>query len=135
MVKYAMDVYKELHETKDVPPEMEQLVEKHLKTLRDLRERKFLQLFEEPCEVPKRLYEEDHWNLTYLKEHHQVTDDDVQALHDLAKFYYECGDYGEAADLLHYYRLLVSDPLKKKQRNLGSIWIRYFSFQLAKSPR
>jgi len=63
----------------------------------------------------------EQWNLQYLEEHLQVTKEDVEALHDLAKFYYECGNYQEAADLLRYYRLLASDPQKKISATWGKL--------------
>jgi translation initiation factor 3 subunit E len=47
-------------------------------------------------------------NLNYLKEQHQVTEEMVNALFDYGQLQYSCGAYGDAAELLYQFRVLVS---------------------------
>lgn len=46
-------------------------------------------------------------NLNYLKEHYEVSAEDVSLLYDYAQFLYNMGAYGEASDILFSYRFLV----------------------------
>jgi translation initiation factor 3 subunit E len=57
--------------------------------------------------VLKELDAAGNFNLEYLREHHGVTAEHVEALYECAKFRYDNGEYAVAADYLHYYRLLV----------------------------
>jgi len=122
MVRYAIEIYRQLHKTQDDPPGMpSSLVDKHLQTLKELKENKFLSLFEGSADVPKNLLASDQWNLAHLAEHHQTTQEDVEKLHTLAKFYYEIGSYVEASDLLRFYCPLVSDPQKRVEATWGKL--------------
>jgi translation initiation factor 3 subunit E len=64
---------------------------------------------------------EDRWNLATLQEQYQVSAEDVEQLQVLAKFYYESGSYVEAAELLHFYRLLATDTQKKTDATWGKL--------------
>lgn len=50
-------------------------------------------------------------NLKYLETDHQVTAEMVDKLYEYGQWLYSCGRYGEAAELLYQFRVLVSGGL------------------------
>jgi translation initiation factor 3 subunit E len=60
-------------------------------------------------EVLSNLRSDKVANLEYLKNEHGVTVEMVDALYDFGQFQFRCGNYGDAADLLHRFRVLSTD--------------------------
>lgn len=75
----------------------------------------------ENTELVEELRENNNFNLSYLKQHHQITEAHVDHLYTLARFKFECGIYGDAADYLFYFVLLSHDEEKKFQAAWGQL--------------
>ncbi|XP_026417635.1 eukaryotic translation initiation factor 3 subunit E-like [Papaver somniferum] len=118
MVDYAMDIYKSLHQTDDVPQEMinrRAEVVRRLKLLEDAAESiiTFLQspnMINEPR--PDKQY------VLQLLQGYQIGAEQIEALYQYAKFQFECGNYSGAADYLHQYRAICTNP----DRILNACW-------------
>lgn len=76
----------------------------------------------------KRLIEDKHYNLEYLQQHvnSSITETMVQQLlFQYGKLHYDMADYGNAADYLYYYRLLIDNTyqdLSMLKRSYASLW-------------
>lgn len=67
---------------------------------------KILEVMDNP-EITTNLRADKVANLSFLKEQHGVTIEEVNALYDHGQFLYSIGDYAGAAEMLFQYRLLV----------------------------
>jgi len=121
MISYAIEIYQKLHNTDQVPGDMEKQKKTIIKTLEELKKRPFLTLFDDDHgNLDREQLQKfgDNWNFAYLAEHHKMTKEDVDALYKLAKFYFEIGQYEVSSDLLKYFRLLNNDP----QKDQSALW-------------
>jgi len=123
MVAYATEEYQRLHNTKEEPEEMtkqkEMLMERH----RVLLSRPFLGLFSEERKPELlKINQENNWTLSFLQTTYNVTNEDVNSLYELAKFYFEVGQYPKAIELLRYFRAISNaDPEKHSSALWGKL--------------
>lgn len=68
----------------------------------------------------RRLRQDKAANAAFLRRDFGVGPEQIDALFSFAKWNYECGDYGVAAECLYHFRLLSADPAK----NLAALWGR-----------
>lgn len=104
MVEFCVQMYKELHNTTEVPADLEAHQQKVFEEYDQA---------EDKCDAllavteDKDLYEEliasGNWTAEYLAAHHEVDAACIQAYYDCAKFKYECGEYNVAAKQLYDY--------------------------------
>ena len=108
MVDFAMDIYKELHGTKDVPADMSAKRDSVVAAMQALREEvaPILDLVSDAGRV-NELKMERCFTQAYLQQQLNITPQHVEVLYRYAKFVFECGDYRLAADLLQHYRTLT----------------------------
>eukprot|EP01127_Copromyxa_protea_P003071 TRINITY_DN12942_c0_g1_i1.p1 TRINITY_DN12942_c0_g1~~TRINITY_DN12942_c0_g1_i1.p1 ORF type:complete len:438 (-),score=128.87 TRINITY_DN12942_c0_g1_i1:35-1306(-) len=117
MITYYQEVYQKLNNTEpqDVAQRKEELVE----TLKKLKSRPFLGLFEESRkEELEKIVSEGNWTVAYLEETLQAKSDDIDAIYELAKFNFECGQYVQASPLLRRFLDLTTDS----QKQLSALW-------------
>eukprot|EP00794_Sanderia_malayensis_P004693 gene4693-5308_t len=109
MVDFAMDEYKKLHNTEDVPEGMTKKREEVLSNLKELYanielitaalESDEFKNFATTTRDGQALFE-------YLKTNFNITREMVECLYQFAKFRYECGNYQEASEYLYIYKVL-----------------------------
>lgn len=113
MLDLAVDIYKGLNSTSDVPASIATRREEVLSNM------KALQAEVEPILAvvgdPGRVEELKHnrcFTQAYLGQQLNITPAQIEVLLKWAKFLFECGNYEQAANLLGSYRLLTSDSDK-----------------------
>eukprot|EP00455_Lapot_gusevi_P011707 TRINITY_DN1543_c0_g3_i1.p1 TRINITY_DN1543_c0_g3~~TRINITY_DN1543_c0_g3_i1.p1 ORF type:complete len:444 (+),score=146.24 TRINITY_DN1543_c0_g3_i1:62-1333(+) len=77
----------------------------------------------------QQLRDENNFNLDYLRENFQVTEENVETLYELARFKFDCGGYYDAADYLLCYRLLSKD----ENRCFMALWGKLAAETLAEN--
>lgn len=119
MVDFAMDIYKDLYQTDDVPAEMTARRAEVVGRLRDLQKAvdPIIAALSNP-EVIRNFRQDRAFNLQLLKEEFDIGAEQVDALYQYAKFQFDCGNYSSAAELLQAYRPLVTTS----ERNLSVLW-------------
>jgi translation initiation factor 3 subunit E len=60
-------------------------------------------------------------NLKFLEEQHGVTAQMVDVLYDYGRYQYQCGNYGDAAELLYQFRVLSTDNDKVSKATWGKL--------------
>eukprot|EP00594_Rhizosolenia_setigera_P019307 CAMPEP_0178956280 /NCGR_PEP_ID=MMETSP0789-20121207/10137_1 /TAXON_ID=3005 /ORGANISM="Rhizosolenia setigera, Strain CCMP 1694" /LENGTH=516 /DNA_ID=CAMNT_0020638133 /DNA_START=96 /DNA_END=1646 /DNA_ORIENTATION=+ len=118
MVDYAMDIYRSLENTEDVPKEMEEQKEKVFVKLEELRGG--CQAFDELWRLDgkkQELMQSGHWNLKGLEAKANISSDVIENYRLLAKFNYDCGDYQTARDMLQCYLSLFASPPSNSDDN------------------
>ena len=111
MLDLAMDIYKALHSTSEVPPAMTKRREEVLGTMQSISEevKPILALVNDQGRVTE-LRQEKLFTQAFLQEQHGITPQHVQSLNRYAKLMYDCGDYDTASNLLVHFRLLSTNP-------------------------
>lgn len=111
MVDFAMDIYKKLYATDEVP---EGMVERRAQVVERLKQ---LEADTEPLRVVlddaalvEYLRAEKSFTMAHLAEQHNVAESSLDTLFEWARFQHECGNYGGAAECLQHFRLLTSNP-------------------------
>jgi len=106
-----MDIYKELHNTEDVPANMSDRRAEVVELMQDLNKevQPILELVQDQGRV-NELRQEKLFNLAFLQEQHAIMPQHIQVLHRYAKFVYDCGDYANASNLLTNFRQLTTNP-------------------------
>eukprot|EP00879_Flechtneria_rotunda_P008745 GHRR01009159.1.p1 GENE.GHRR01009159.1~~GHRR01009159.1.p1 ORF type:complete len:433 (+),score=137.31 GHRR01009159.1:130-1428(+) len=119
MVDFAMDIHKDLRQTDDVPAAMVQRRQEVVQRLRSLQAaaNPVLAALSDPG-VRRQLRQDRSFNLQYLIEEHGISADQVEALYQLSKFHYECGNYSAATDVIGEYRLICTN----NERNTSILW-------------
>jgi len=122
MVDFAMDIYKKLYKTDDVPPEMKARREQVVNKLKQLQAEcgSLLKVVDNQTLV-KQLRSEKLFTLPYLEEHFEVNTSEVDALYKYAKFQFDCGNYSGAAEYLFHFRSLNSNP----DKNFSALWGKF----------
>ncbi|CAL1712126.1 unnamed protein product [Somion occarium] len=110
MVDYAVSLFQQLHPDEEVPPEFAAKRENAVSTNErlQLEAQAVLNVIENP-EVAQALRQDKNQNLQYLKEHYNVTLEQINALYNFGKFQYTYGNYSGAADYLYHFRVLSTD--------------------------
>ncbi|PCH39970.1 eukaryotic translation initiation factor 3 subunit 6 [Wolfiporia cocos MD-104 SS10] len=111
MVDYAVSLFQQLHADEEVPEEFAGKREKAVSTNERLQQeaQAVLNVIENP-EVAQSLRQDKNQNLQYLKEHYNVTLEQISALYNFGQFQYSYGNYSGAADYLYHFRVLSTDP-------------------------
>ncbi|KAF8536049.1 putative eukaryotic translation initiation factor 3 subunit EifCe [Trichophaea hybrida] len=122
MTDFVSDLYKEIHNTDNVPEEFAKKREVVLETLKSLEEgsRKVLDLFDD-ADVVSNLRSDKMQNMKYLEENHGVTHDMVNVLFEYGQQQFSCGNYVVASDLLYQFRILSTDSEKTTQATWGKL--------------
>ncbi|EPS98504.1 eukaryotic translation initiation factor 3 subunit 6 [Fomitopsis schrenkii] len=111
MVDYAVSLFEQLHPEESVPEEFAGKRENALSTNERLQQeaQAVLDVITNP-EVAQSLRQDKNQNLQYLKEHYNVTLEQINALYNFGQFQYSYGNYSGAADYLYHFRVLSTDP-------------------------
>ncbi|KAF7790196.1 hypothetical protein EIP86_001148 [Pleurotus ostreatoroseus] len=111
MVDYAVSLFEQLNPDEEVPAEFAGKRENALSTNERLQQeaQAVLNVIENP-EVAQALRQDKNQNLQYLKEHYNVTLEQINALYNFGQFQYTYGNYSGAADYLYHFRVLSTDP-------------------------
>ncbi|GBE82998.1 eukaryotic translation initiation factor 3 subunit 6 [Sparassis latifolia] len=111
MVDYAVSLFQQLHPDEEIPEEFSGKREKAVSTNERLQQeaQAVLNVIENP-EVAQSLRQDKNQNLQYLKEHYNVTLEQITALYNFGQFQYTYGNYSGAADYLYHFRVLSTDP-------------------------
>lgn len=119
MVDFAMDIYRGLYNTEEVPAEMKERRSEVVARLRTLQTDvdEIIQCLSNP-NVTRNFRQDKNFNLQFLKEDYQIGPENVEALYQYAKFQFDCGNYSTAAELLQSYRTLCTDA----DKNVNALW-------------
>ncbi|KAH9841959.1 eukaryotic translation initiation factor 3 subunit 6 [Rhodofomes roseus] len=111
MVDYAVSLFEQLYPDEAVPDEFAGKRENALSTNERLQQdaQAVLDVITNP-EVAQSLRQDKNQNLQYLKEHYNVTLEQINALYNFGQFQYSYGNYSGAADYLYHFRVLSTDP-------------------------
>ncbi|TBU51218.1 eukaryotic translation initiation factor 3 subunit 6 [Dichomitus squalens] len=111
MVDYAVSLFEQTHPDEPVPSEFAEKREKAVSTNEQLQQeaQAVLDVIENP-EVAQALRQDKNQNLQFLRDHYNVTLDQITALYNFGKFQYSYGNYSGAADYLYHFRVLSTDP-------------------------
>jgi len=122
MVDFALDIYKKLYKTDDVPPEMQARRRVVVDKLKQLQSEcaNILQILDNENLV-KQLRAEKLFTLQYLQENFQITLEEVDALYRYAKFQFDCGNYSGAAQYLFHFRSLNTNA----DKNFAALWGKF----------
>ncbi|KZT24640.1 eukaryotic translation initiation factor 3, subunit 6 [Neolentinus lepideus HHB14362 ss-1] len=110
MVDYSVSLFQQLHADEEVPAEFAEKRENALSTNEQLQQeaQAVLDVIENP-DVAQALRQDKMQNLQYLKEHYNLTLEQIRALYNFGQFQYTYGNYSGAADYLYHFRVLSTD--------------------------
>ncbi|KIY66765.1 eukaryotic translation initiation factor 3, subunit 6 [Cylindrobasidium torrendii FP15055 ss-10] len=119
MFDYAASFFEKVYPDQPVPEEFDQRKESAVSTHERLQNeaQAVLDVIENP-EVAQSLRQDKNQNLQYLKEHYNVTHEQINALYTFGKFQFSYGNYSGAADYLYHFRVLSTD----NELNLSAHW-------------
>jgi len=122
MVDFAMDIYKKLNNTDEVPTKMKERREQVVAKLKELQNEcaPLLRVVENQI-LTKQLKTEKNFTPQFLEEKYGVTSQSIDALYRYAKFQFECGNYSGAADFLFHFRALSNDS----DKNFSALWGKF----------
>ncbi|KZT63959.1 eukaryotic translation initiation factor 3, subunit 6 [Daedalea quercina L-15889] len=111
MVDYAVSLFTQLYPDESVPEEFAGKRQKAVSTNERLQQeaQAVLDVITNP-EVAQSLRQDKNQNLQYLKDHYNVTLEQINALYNFGQFQYSYGNYSGAADYLYHFRVLSTDP-------------------------
>ncbi|XP_062187626.1 eukaryotic translation initiation factor 3 subunit E-like [Phragmites australis] len=119
MVEYAMDIHMSLHGTDDVPDDMVARRAEVLARLKALEAAAApLVAFLRDPQLVQELRPDRQYNVHMLRERFRIGPDQIEAMYDLAKFLFECGNYPTAVDYLYQYRVLCTNS----ERSVSASW-------------
>lgn len=124
MVDFAMDIYKTLNDTDEVPADM---MARRAEVVSDLRRlekeaRPIIHFLSDPNNV-RTLRLDKALNLRFLEENYQIGPEQIEALFQFARCQFQCGNYGMSAELLQSYRQLCTSA----ERSFSALWGRFAS--------
>ena len=122
MTDYVANLWKQLNDSDDVPEEFAKRREEVLERLKIFQDEseKITALLEDDA-VVSQLRSDKVANLKFLEEQHGVTGQMVDVLYDFGWFHYQCGNYGDAAELLYQFRVLSTDNEKVAKATWGKL--------------
>mmetsp|Transcript_12100 Transcript_12100/g.36895 ORF Transcript_12100/g.36895 Transcript_12100/m.36895 type:complete len:446 (+) Transcript_12100:102-1439(+) len=120
MIDFAIEIYRELHNTEDSPEELLARREDVIVYLQTLREEcsPFLHIFDDQ-NLLQELQEKKLFNMQHLGEKFGVTEDTLECLYDYSKFQFDCGNYSASSEYLNVYRLLQPN---RPDREFSALW-------------
>jgi len=124
MVDFAMDIYRQIHSTEDVPEEMTERRKVVIGNLRELQETAapIVDFLLDENKV-KDLRNDKAYNIKMLQDQYNISQDDIEVLFKFAKFQFECGNYSACADFLVQYRGLCT----KLEKSFSALWGKFAS--------
>jgi len=124
MIDFAADIYKSLHSATEAPSEMSVRREQVIANLQKLQHnaKKIVAFLSNPALV-KSLRSDKQYNLTLLRDSHQIETEDVESLFHYAKFQFECGNYNASSEFLYHYRSLNTND----DRGASALWGKFAS--------
>lgn len=132
LVDFAMDKYKLLHKTEEVPEDMKDKRQQVVLQLKELKAdcKQLLTVLEDSSLAKLKAEKSPQYKeaLVALAEKHSIEPQHVESLYKYAKLHFECGNYGQveaggqmgAAEFLPIYRMLTQDPTGDKA--LSCLW-------------
>ena len=119
MVDYALDIFKSVHGTEEPPADMAARRADVIARLGALQAAAApVVAFLQDEAAVRALGQDKAANLAHLQAAHGIGAPHIAALYHYAKFQFECGNYGAAAEFLHHYRALGTDG----GRVLAAMW-------------
>jgi len=127
MVDFAIDIHKELNQTEEVPAEMLTQRETVLGQLEKLQKEAepMLNLLD-PVNAAElqQLIDQKAFTPAELEARHSITEGNIEALFQFAKFQFECGNYeGSLMYLTHYGNLMAASP----EHAFKALWGKFAS--------
>jgi len=119
MIDFAVDIYREVHNTDTPPDDLMDRRNEVLMVLGGLQDvcSPFLVIFEDEAKLAE-LQEENLFNMQHL-ETLGITDETLEYLYDYSKFQFDCGNYSATSEYLAVYRLLQT---KNPEREFAALW-------------
>ncbi|KAG7446065.1 eukaryotic translation initiation factor 3 subunit 6 [Guyanagaster necrorhizus] len=119
MFDYAQSLFVQLHPDAEVPAEFDEKRQNAVSMHERLQQeaQAVFDVIENP-DVVQALRQDKNQNLQYLKEHYNVTLEQITALYNFGKFQYSYGNYSGAADYLYHFRVLSTD----NDLNMSAHW-------------
>ncbi|KAH8114411.1 eukaryotic translation initiation factor 3, subunit 6 [Phellopilus nigrolimitatus] len=119
MVDYSVILFEQLYTGEDIPEELASKRENAVSTNERLQQeaQAVLDVIENP-DVAQALRQDKMQNLQYLKDHYNLTLEQITALYHFGQFQYSYGNYSGAADYLYHFRVLSTD----NDLNLSANW-------------
>lgn len=117
MVDIAIEHYKLLHNTNEVPKEMEDLRKEVVDQYQNTNVGPLWDLIRNE-DVVAKLKEEQHFNMEYLTAEYNIKEEDLNSLYASAKFYFDCGQYPQSAEMLFSFRELS----KNEEKSYWALW-------------
>ncbi|KAJ2471632.1 eukaryotic translation initiation factor 3 subunit E, partial [Coemansia sp. RSA 2131] len=119
MVDYTGELYKQLHNTDQLPAEFD---EKRAALIKQLTEsehktKHIREVIENP-EVADALRQDKLQNMKLLQDSYQCTPEMVLELYSFGQLQYSSGNYGGSADILLHFSILSTDP----ELTLSALW-------------
>lgn len=119
MVDTAAEEYKLLHNTDQVPKEMEELRNQVVEQLCNSSAGALWDLIrKDDGELANKLKEDQNFTMDYLGAEYGITEEDLTALYHSAKFQFDCGQYPQAAEMLYSFRELS----KNEEKSFWALW-------------
>eukprot|EP00242_Pyramimonas_sp_CCMP2087_P005245 CAMPEP_0198199476 /NCGR_PEP_ID=MMETSP1445-20131203/2769_1 /TAXON_ID=36898 /ORGANISM="Pyramimonas sp., Strain CCMP2087" /LENGTH=431 /DNA_ID=CAMNT_0043869333 /DNA_START=64 /DNA_END=1359 /DNA_ORIENTATION=+ len=121
MVDFAMDIYKNLNNTEEVPKDMTDRRTEVVKKLKSSQEGALpLVQFLSNANLVKQLRQDKAYNLQFLAEH-KIGYEQIEALFEFAKFQFDCGNYSAAQEFLYHYRTLSTS----NEKGFSALWGKF----------
>ncbi|KAI8324162.1 eukaryotic translation initiation factor 3, subunit 6 [Martensiomyces pterosporus] len=119
MVDFTGELYKQIHDTDDLPEEFAQKREDVIRRLEESEQKTehIREVIENP-EVAGSLRQDKIQNMKLLRDSYQCTPEMVQELYNYGQLQYSCGNYGGSADMLFHFSILSTDP----ELTLSAMW-------------
>jgi len=122
MVDYAIDVFKKLHQDKEVPPKFMEKRSKVVEEYKSVQESsKAITAILESSDLAEQISNSRDYRqlVEYLGKAHNFKPEMIDSIYDYAKLYYECGDYSTASQYLNLHNELVPSTDKNY---LSGLW-------------
>ncbi|KAF3941696.1 hypothetical protein ABW19_dt0200744 [Dactylella cylindrospora] len=122
MTDYVMDLWKQIHNSEDIPRDFLLKREKVVQEWNTLQnETATISELLENQDVISNFRSDKNQNLQFLKDNYQVTDDMIDALLRYGQGAYSRGSYPQASDILYSFRILSTDSDKVNQATWGKL--------------
>ena len=122
MTDYVANLWKEIHNSDNIPPEFHKKREEVLQRLQRFADEtsQIDELLNDES-VTSNLRSDKVANLKFLEQQHGVTGAMVDQLYAYGRFQYDCGNYGQATHLLDQFRILSTDADRVNAATWGKL--------------
>ncbi|KAJ1643022.1 eukaryotic translation initiation factor 3 subunit E [Coemansia erecta] len=119
MVDFTGELYKQIHNTDELPADFAKRNEEVIKKLEECEQKTehIREVIENP-EVVGSLRQDKLQNMKLLRDNYQCTPEMVLELYNYGQLQYSCGNYGGCADMLFHFGILSTDP----ELTLSAMW-------------